>query len=58
MPRVGVAQDLVEHVAAARMVPQVMMRIDDRQFRVECVLTDLRQPLIAFFFVVRHIIHL
>ena len=40
MPRRGVAQNLVEHVAAARMVPQVMMRIDDRQFRLERRFSD------------------
>ena len=55
MPRRGVAQDLVEHVAAARMVPQVMMRIDNRQFRLERVLADLREPRVAFLFGVRHI---
>ncbi len=31
--RVGVAENLVEHVAAARMVPQMMMGIDDRHLR-------------------------
>ena len=58
MPGIGVAQNLVEHVATARMVPQVMMRIDDRQVGLERSLTYFRQPCFAFLFGVRHIIHL
>ena len=54
MPRRRVTDYLIEHVAAARMVPQVMMRIDYRQFRLERSLTDLRQPRVAFLFVARH----
>ena len=54
MPGIGVAQNLIEHVAAARMVPQVMMRIDDRQVRLEGRLTYFRQPRFSFLFGVRH----
>ncbi len=54
MPRRRVADNLVEHVAAARMVPQVVMRIDDRQLRFERRLSDLREPRVAFLFGLRH----
>src|ERR1035437_661562 len=54
MPRRRVTYYLIEHVATAGMVPQVMMRIDYRQFRLQRSLTDLRQPRVAFLFVVRH----
>lgn len=54
MSRRRVTHNLIEHVAAARMVPQVMMRIDYRQFRLERSLTDLREPRVAFLFIVRH----
>jgi len=54
MPRRRVTDNLIEHVAAARTVPQVMMRIDNRQFRFERSLTDLREPRVALLFAVRH----
>ena len=44
MPGSGIAQDLVEQVAVVRMIPQVMMRIDDRQLRRDRLFDDLSQP--------------
>jgi len=58
MPRVDVAQNLVEHVAAVRMVPQVMMRIDNRQFGFERRFDHLREPRFSILFAVGHITRL
>lgn len=44
MTRSSVTEDLVEHVAIVWMVPEMMMRVDDRQRRLERLLNDLSQP--------------
>jgi hypothetical protein len=41
---IDVGQQLIEQIAAARMIPNVMMRIDDRQFGFEDVLPQLAEP--------------
>ena len=41
------SDQLVDQVAAAGMVPQVMVRVTDGQVRLEDVLLHLREPLIA-----------
>ena len=43
MARPGIGEQLVEQIAAFT-VPQVMMRIDDRQRRLESILTVLGEP--------------
>ena len=47
VPAARVGEQLVDQVAAAGMVPQVMVRVADRQVGLEDVLLHLREPLIA-----------
>src|SRR4029077_7284539 len=44
VPRIDVGQQLVEQVAAARVIPEMMVRIDDRQAWLEDLLGALREP--------------
>ena len=43
----GVGDEVLDQVAAVRVDPQVMMRIADRQIRIECGLGAERQPGVA-----------
>ena len=43
----GIGQQVVQQVAPARPVPEVVVRVDDRQAGVERLLGDLRQPVLA-----------
>jgi hypothetical protein len=42
--RIDVGQEFVEQIAAARMVPEMMVRVDDRQIRLEDLLRPLAEP--------------
>jgi hypothetical protein len=44
VPRVDIGQELIEEIAPARMVPEVMVRIDDRQIGLDDLLGPLAQP--------------
>src|SRR5262249_47350254 len=44
VPRVDVGQQFVEQIAAARMIPEMMMRVDDRQIGFENLLAQLAKP--------------
>ena len=41
---VDVGQELVEQIAAARVIPQMMVRVDDRQIGIENLLGELAEP--------------
>jgi hypothetical protein len=41
---IDVGQELVKQIAAARVVPQVMVRVDDRQFGFEDLLSQFAEP--------------
>ena len=43
----GVGEQLVEQIAVLRVVPEVVVRVADRQLRLDDLLGDLRKPLIA-----------
>src|SRR5690606_25463182 len=43
----GIAQQLFEHVAMVRVVPQVVVGIDDGQVRVDDVFLNEVQPVVA-----------
>ena len=45
MPRAYVGQELVEQIAAARMIPEMMVWVDDRQIGLEYLLGQLAEPL-------------
>ena len=42
--RVDVGQEFVEQIAAARVVPEMMVRVDDRQIGFEYLLRQLAEP--------------
>jgi hypothetical protein len=44
MPRVDVVQQFAEQIAAARVIPEMMMRVDDRQTGLEDLLGQLVEP--------------
>jgi len=44
VPRVDVGQEFVEQIAAARVIPEMMVRIDDRQIGPEDLLGQLAEP--------------
>src|SRR5438477_275263 len=44
VPRIDVGQQLVEQIAAPWMIPEMMMRVDDRQFGLEDLLDALAEP--------------
>ena len=44
MPGVDVGQEVVEQITAARVIPEMMMRVDDRQVGLEDLLGQLTEP--------------
>src|SRR6516162_1672020 len=44
VPRVDVGQEFVEQIAAARVLPEMMVRVDDRQIGLEDLLGQLLEP--------------
>ncbi len=44
VPGIDIGQQLVEQIAAARVIPQMMVRIDDRKFGLEDVLGQFAEP--------------
>ena len=43
-PELTFGPELVEEIAAARVIPEMMMRVDDRQIGFEDLLTQLAEP--------------
>ena len=43
-PELTFGPELVEEIAAARVIPEMMMRVDDRQTRFEGLLRQLAEP--------------
>jgi hypothetical protein len=41
---IDVGQQLVEQIAATRVVPEMMVRVDDRQIRLEDLLGQFAEP--------------
>jgi hypothetical protein len=44
VPRAHIGQELVEQIAAARVIPEMMVRVDDRQIGLEDFLGPLAEP--------------
>jgi hypothetical protein len=47
VPRAGVGEEIVEQIAPVRPIPQVVMRVDDRQLRLENRLAPAIEPVLA-----------
>ncbi len=47
MPAVGVGQQIIQHIDPARPLPEMMVRIDDRQVGFQDRLAPPRQPVVA-----------
>ena len=45
MPGVDVGQEVVEQITAARVIPEMMMRVDDRLIGLEDLLGQLAEPI-------------
>jgi hypothetical protein len=45
VPGVDICQQFVEQLATARMVPEMMVRVDDRQIGPEDLLGELTEPI-------------
>ena len=43
-PELTFGPELVEEIAAARVIPEMMMRVDDRQIGLEDLLGQLAEP--------------
>ena len=44
LPQIDVGPELVEQIAATRVIPEMMVRVDDRQTGFEDLLRQLAEP--------------
>jgi hypothetical protein len=44
VPGIDVRDQLVEQITAARVIPQMMVRVDDRQIGLEDLLAQFAEP--------------